>query len=112
LLSFRVVEHRVDKILLWSHEYPGRPIYSETLEVRLNGDALQEWRTAVAANPTGGILPPDNLLSYHWLSEEEPTATGPWPHSAAFIPTLGAFEIPLREAPSMSANLYLQALAW
>lgn len=52
--KFRVVEHRVKERMLWDHEYPERPIYNETLEMRV-----------------GDIDPaqPGVEVQYRWLSD-------------------------------------------
>lgn len=111
LFYFRVVEHRVDKLLLWSHEYPGRPIYSETLEVGVNTNSLKRWKEQFDANPAAPPPLPDDIVRYHWLSEAQPDDEDTWPH-AGFDAAHGAFKIALREAPSFSGNLYMKTELW
>ncbi len=111
LLSFRVAEHRVDQILLWSREYPGRPIYSETLEVQVNSTSLQAWNDQATANPGADIPLPKDILQYHWLSEEQPATDADWP-TATLDPVRGEFTIPLRDAPAFKGTLYLKPDMW
>lgn len=42
--KIRVVEHRVRDGFLWDHEYPERPIYNESIEVRVgDGQVFHRW---------------------------------------------------------------------
>jgi len=61
--KFRIVEHRVKEGMLWDHEYPDRPIYNETLEIRVGDiDPLQ----------------PGVEVQYRWLSDGDAwTPVGP-----------------------------------
>lgn len=91
LLRFRVVERRVETNFLgWDHDYPDRPIYSESLEVRI-GDPLTPGQT--------------HPVQYRWLSdagEFQPL------DSAAG----GRYRIPLRPAPAFSGTFAIQVNHW
>ncbi len=109
LLSLRLAECRVQGGLLWDREYPSRPIYSETLEIRVNSEqAKTYWETGAAA--------PD-LLQYCWLSGPDAGAA-----NLAISPADGwqnapltnnrYFDIPLRRAQTASGILRLIPTAW
>ena len=80
----RVVEHQVRDGFLWDHEYPERPIYNESIEVRV-GDGGQ--------------------MSYRWLSEGDA-----WqdvqPDAA------GDYRIPLRSAGALTGSLVIKPGRW
>ena len=68
---------------LWDHEYPERPIYNESIEVRLN----------------------DQEVSYRWLSdgdEWKPMTRG----------RNGAFTVPLRAAGAVTGVLAITPGPW
>jgi len=89
-LKLRVVEHRLRPGLLWDREYPERPIYNETLEMRI-GDLDAAGNTKV---------------EHRWLSEE----AGTWqPLQPAAD---GVYIVPLRAAGAVSADLALRASRW
>lgn len=87
--KFRVVEHRVRAGFLWDHEYPERPIYNETVEVRV-GDVDRDGRADVG---------------YRWLSDGEAWNTVQ-PEAG------GVFRFPLRAAGSLSGNVVIKAGPW
>jgi hypothetical protein len=91
-LKLRVVEHRTRQRLLWDHEYPERPIYNETVELRV-GDADPQ-------------LPGDEV-QYRWLSD---ATDGDWQQLTPEAP--GRFQLPLRPANAFSAQLRLTAASW
>jgi hypothetical protein len=91
-LKLRVVEHRTKPGLLWDREYPERPIYNETLELRV-GDADPQ-------------LPGDEV-QYRWLSD---ATDGDWQLLTPEAP--GMFQLPLRPAHAFSAQLHLTAVSW
>jgi hypothetical protein len=78
----RVVEHRVRGGFLWDHEYPERPIYNESIEVRVG----------------------DKQVDYRWLSEGDD-----W-HNVQ--PQAGEFRIPLRGAGALKGVLAITPGPW
>lgn len=88
-LTLRVIEHRVEKGFLWDREYPGRPIYAETLEIRV-GDS----------DPSQ----PGDEVEYRWLSE-----VAGWKQMQ---PDNGLFRAPLRQADTISAEVTIKAGLW
>lgn len=85
----RVVEHRVRDGYLWDHEYPERPIFNESVEVRV-GDP-----------DAGGALP----IDYRWLSDGD--AWTPMPRDAD-----GLYRVVLRAAGTLSAELVINPGRW
>jgi pimeloyl-ACP methyl ester carboxylesterase len=93
-ISLRVVEHRATRgfLGLFDREYPARPIYAETLEIRI-GDGSRD-----APAPT---------VEYRWLSETAGWTAVEW--------VRGAFEIPLRTLTTSDAfrgTLRIVPSAW
>jgi pimeloyl-ACP methyl ester carboxylesterase len=86
--KLRVVEHRVKQNFVWDHEYPDRPIYNETVELRVGG-------------------PPDQPTSvqYRWLSDVDD-----W--QAVDSDQTGRHRLTLRGSSSLSGALILQASQW
>lgn len=79
--KFRVVEHRVKDGMLWDHEYPDRPIYNETLEMRV------------------GELDPSHTgseVQYRWLSDGD--------NWTPVDPIDAVYRFPLRKAGSISED--------
>jgi hypothetical protein len=90
LLRFRIVERRVKTNFLgWDHEYPDRPIYSESLEVRI-GDPLAPGQT--------------HPLQYRWLAD-----AGDF---QSLEPRAGRYQIPLRPAPAFSGTFVIRVSQW
>jgi hypothetical protein len=87
--KFRVVEHRVSEGYLWDHEYPERPIYNETVEVRV-GDL------------SGA---PADHADYRWLSDGDSWTSVP-------IGASGIFRFPLRSAGAVSGDVLVTAQPW
>ena len=87
-LIVRVVEHRIEKRLLWDHEYPGRQIYNETLIIRV-GDLDEEKGTDV---------------EFMWLSDRGPFTR--------ITPKNGIYEIELREARCVKGTIRIVASRW
>jgi len=81
--KIRVVEHRVRDGFLWDHEYPERPIYNESIEVRIG----------------------DGKLFYRWLSEGDD-----W-HEVPRHATDG-YRIPLRSAGALAGVLTIKPGPW
>jgi hypothetical protein len=84
-----LIEHRVEKGFLWDREYPGRPIYAETLEIRV-GDS----------DPSQ----PGDEVEYRWLSD-----VAGWKQMQ---PDNGVFRVPLRQADTISAEVTIKAGLW
>ncbi|MFD2935087.1 esterase/lipase family protein [Spirosoma flavum] len=111
LLSLRVAANQIKEGMLWDHEYPVRPIYSETLEIRVNTDKAKTfWE--------GGDLAAD-VVQYSWLSGVDDTTNniavnqnslGKIWQNAPF--TNDSFSIPLRKADSLSGVLRLIPTSW
>lgn len=89
--KFRVVERRVKKGMLWDQEYPDRPIYNETLEMRV-----------------GDIDPgnPGIEVQYRWLSDGDK-----W---TQVNPVKSEYRFPLRKAGSISdeAEVVIKVSSW
>jgi hypothetical protein len=81
--KIRVVEHRVKDGFLWDHEYPERPIYNESVEVRVG----------------------DGRMDYRWLSDGDE-----W-HDIPRQAT-GEYRIPLRSAGAMKGILTIKPSLW
>ncbi len=81
--KIRVLEHRVKDGFLWDHEYPERPIYNESIEVRAG----------------------DTETSYRWLSDGDVWAEMRRDSS-------GAFRVALRSAGSLTGDLVINVGAW
>jgi hypothetical protein len=79
----RVIEHRVRDGFLWDHEYPERPIYNESIEVRVG----------------------DGQVFFHWLSEGDE-----W-HEIQRSAT-GEYRIPLRAAGALAGVLTIKPGLW
>ncbi len=109
MLSLRLAECRVEKGLLWDHDYPARPIYSETLEIRVDSEkAKAYWETGVAG---------PGLLQYRWLSGPDATAVNfggdlgtVW--QEADMERGSYFDLPLRSAETVAGTLRLAPRAW
>jgi hypothetical protein len=87
--KIRIVEHRVRHGLLWDNEYPERPIYNESLEMRV-GDP-----------DANGTIDAD----YRWLAEASDWV--PVPRGAD-----GVLRFPLRAAAAVSADIVIQVSPW
>jgi hypothetical protein len=81
--KIRVVEHRVRDGFLWDHEYPERPIYNESIEVRVG----------------------DGKMFHRWLSEGDD-----W-HEVTREAT-GDYRIPLRSAGALAGMLTITPGPW
>jgi len=79
----RVVEHRVKDGFLWDHEYPERPIYNESIEVRVG----------------------DTEVSYRWLSDGDE-----WKPMRA--DGAGGFRVPLRSGGALKGDLVVRYAPW
>lgn len=90
-LTLRVVEHRVKPGFLWDSHYPGRQIYSETLEIRVGDSDPQK---------------PGDEAQYRWFSER-----GDWKDIEANNDE-GVYRFRLREAGSMSGSFAIKAGPW
>ncbi len=111
LLSVRVTANQVKKHMFWDDEYPVRPIYSETLEIRVDTvKAKTFWE--------GGSLA-DDVVQYSWLSGADEGADniatnsngqGKIWQNALFQDE--KFSIPLRKADSLSGVLRLSPSSW
>jgi hypothetical protein len=88
-LTLRVIEYRVEEGFLWDREYPGRPIYVETLEIRV-GDS----------DPSQ----PGDEVGYRWRSE-----VSDWKQMQA---DNGVFRVPLRHVDTISAEITIKAGLW
>ncbi|MBI5395158.1 MAG: hypothetical protein HZA91_07660 [Verrucomicrobia bacterium] len=93
-LTLRVIEHRLEKSWLWDHQYPGRQIYNETLEIRV-GDADPKQ--------------PGDEVQFQWFSDVG-GASKPWT-GVAPAPD-GSFRFPLRDAGAFAGTLTIQAGPW
>ncbi len=93
-LTLRVVEHRLEKVCLWDRQYPGRPIYSETLEIRV-GDTDPKQ--------------PGDEVQFRWFSDVGGSSL-PWTTAPASRD--GAFRFPLRNAGAFAGTLTIRAGAW
>lgn len=88
--KFRVLEHRIKQGLFWDHEYPERPIYNETVEIRV-----------------GDIDPvnPGVEIEYRWLSDGDTwirvKADNNW-----------SYRFPLRAAGTMAAEVVIRPSIW
>jgi hypothetical protein len=89
-LRLNVIEHRVKHGALWDHEYPGRSIYTETLEVRVGDCSSSE---------------PEEAVGYRWLSGSEA-----W--QPAVRTGSGAFRFPLRPAETLEGVVEVVAGVW
>jgi hypothetical protein len=88
--KLRVVEHRIQgRRLAFDIEYPDRPIFDETVEVRI-GDVDGDGKVDVG---------------YRWLSD-----AGDW--QALTSDGNGVFRFPLRAAGAVSAEVVIQASPW
>ena len=81
--KIRVVEHRVQDGFLWDHEYPERPIYNESIEVRVG----------------------DGQVFFRWLSEGDD-----W-HEVPRDAT-GVYRIPLRSAGALAGMFTIKPGRW
>jgi len=81
--KIRIVEHRVRDGFLWDHEYPERPIYNESVEVRVGGDQV----------------------GYRWLSDGDDWHTVTGEQS-------GEYRIPLRQAGALTGILAITPGRW
>ena len=88
--KIRVVEHRIqERRLRFDIEYPDRPIYDETIEVRIgdiDGDGTVD-------------------VGYRWLSD-----AGDWVHLTS--DHNGVFRFPLRAAGALTADVVINATPW
>lgn len=85
----RIVEHRVRDGFLWDHEYPERPIYNESIEVRI-GDPDGDGRVDV---------------DYRWLSDGD--AWSPVRPDAN-----GQYRMALRAAGALTGDLVISPAPW
>jgi hypothetical protein len=81
--KIRVLEHRVKDGFLWDHEYPERPIYNESIEVRVG----------------------DTGMSYRWLSDGDAWTDMKRDPS-------GTFRVAIRSAGSMTGDLVITPGIW
>jgi hypothetical protein len=89
--KLRVVEHRIqERRFAFDIEYPERPIYDETVEVRI-GDIDGDRKVDVG---------------YRWLSD----ASDKW--QLLTSDGNGVFRFPLRAAGAVSAEVVIQASLW
>lgn len=88
--TLRVVERQVQPGFLWDHHYPSRPIYSETLEIRVG---------------TPGSEAQGATVQYRWLSD-----TAKWNDARAGA--AGAYRFDLRKSLALSGQVTLQASHW
>lgn len=88
-LTLRVVERLVKPGFLWDHEYPSRPIYHETIEIRV-GDFNAQLE--------------GDEVEYRWLTE-----TSGW---TAVQPDGGNIMLPLRAAQVFKADLKISYQPW
>ncbi len=79
----RVVEHRVKDGFLWDHEYPERPIYNESIEVRVG----------------------DTEMSYRWLADGDE-----WKQMTRDLG--GAFRVALRGTGALTGDLAIKPGVW
>jgi hypothetical protein len=89
-MKLRVVERRVKDNLLWDREYPDRPIYNETLEVKV-GDPDEK----------SGAIP----AQFRWLTDGD--TWNPLPKSSE-----GAFRVGLRATGTLDGALAFRVSAW
>ncbi|HVO72832.1 MAG TPA: hypothetical protein VMT35_02315, partial [Ignavibacteriaceae bacterium] len=89
LIKLRIVEHRVKEGFLWDHEYPERPIYNETAEVRI-GDS----------DPAN----PGDEIEFRWLSDGEA-----W---SRINPENGDYHFHFRQANAITAEIVIKAGPW
>jgi pimeloyl-ACP methyl ester carboxylesterase len=94
-LAFKIVEYHVKKGFLWDREYPGRTIYSETAEIRIKDITGDDDA---------------DVVEYRWLSDVRNWESDEDWVKVAF--TDGSFQIPLREAKTVTARLVLKPSAW
>ncbi|MGV3724912.1 MAG: esterase/lipase family protein [Actinomycetota bacterium] len=92
-LTVRIQEREIKDGFLWDHQYPSRPIFNETLEVRV-----------------GDVDPatPGQEAEFRWLSDG--SAWKKLPAAEAQEP--GVFRIPLRSAKALFGTLCFQATPW
>ncbi len=81
--KIRVVEHRVRDGFLWDHEYPERPIYNESIEVRVG----------------------DTGMSYRWLSDGDE-----WTEAARAAD--GSVRVALRNGGAVKGDLVIRPGVW
>ncbi len=89
MLKLRIVEHRVKEGFLWDHEYPERPIYNDTAEVRI-GDS----------DP----LNPGEEVEFRWLSDGEK-----WHR---IKPDNEDYHFHFRKANAITAEIVIKAGVW
>ena len=90
MVTLRINERRIEKKFLWDTKYPVRPIYAETLEIRI-GDA----------DPAK----PGNEVHYRWLSGSEQ-----WKEVERG--SKNEYKFDLREADAVSGRLIIEAGPW
>ena len=88
-LTLRVVERLVKEGFLWDREYPARPIYNETIEIRLGDFDRKRVGTEV---------------QYRWLSDG--------PEWTDCTPEDGSFRLPLRAAGSFAGEFVVTYRKW
>jgi hypothetical protein len=81
--KIRVVEHRVRDGFLWDHEYPERPIYNESIEVRVG----------------------DTGMSYRWLSDGDE-----WTEATRAAD--GSVRVALRNGGAVKGDLVIRPGVW
>jgi hypothetical protein len=86
-ITLRIIEHQLKQGLLWDHEYPGRPVFTETLEIRIGSEDGTQ------------------LVHFRWLSE-----TADW---APVDPdNRDVYRIPLRSAHAVAGILAIETAPW
>lgn len=89
-MKLRVVERRVKNNLLWDKEYPDRPIYNETLEIRI-GDVDEK----------SGALP----AQFRWLTDGDKWSALPRNGE-------GKFRVGLRAGGTLAGSLAFRVSPW
>ncbi|MDQ2694814.1 MAG: hypothetical protein M3Z21_05440, partial [Pseudomonadota bacterium] len=92
--EFRIIERRVEDGLIWDTEYPHRPIYQESVEIRV-GDIDKDN--------------PGNEADYRWLSEGDK-----WRRLDPEDPDAKekVFRFPLRKAASVKGDVLIVVSHW
>jgi len=89
-IKLRVVERRVKNNLLWDKEYPDRPIYNETLEVRVGN-----------VDEKTGAIPAE----FRWLTDGDEWSTLPGDGE-------GTFRLGLRATGAVAGTLAFRVSPW
>jgi len=85
-LKFNVLEYRIQEGFLWDHKYPSRPIFSESLEIRIDTGYSGTYRAG-----------------YRWLSDAQ------W---VDFISDNDQYLAPLRQGLAVRGNIKFEAFKW